>query len=309
MRKQQIINLWQNVFNDPPEFVRLFFDRVYKEENALTLQKEGRIVSALQMLPYPMTFEREVIPVSYIYGACTIEPERGKGHMAELLERSFETMKARGIALTVIIPAESWLFNYYDRFGYATCFDFSIESFDRETLPSHSLIQVTIEGPEETEEVDFYLDRKQRQRPCYVLHTKEDWKVNRIDLRASDGRLLVARLGGKICGAAFALPSIEGEVFVQEIFYDGEEAKEALLHKASILFHAEKAICRVPPKAEESTPFGMARIIDRERMIRLWTARHPLDDPAQLHQMDTPSLTQYLLQYPQKKAYMSLMMD
>ena len=32
--KSQLIDLWRTSFNDSEEFIKLFFDRVYKKENA-----------------------------------------------------------------------------------------------------------------------------------------------------------------------------------------------------------------------------------------------------------------------------------
>lgn len=54
--KPQLIDLWRTSFDDSEEFIKLFFDRVYKKENALFIEKDGKIVSALQMLPYVMTY-------------------------------------------------------------------------------------------------------------------------------------------------------------------------------------------------------------------------------------------------------------
>ena len=79
--KSQLIDLWRTSFNDSEEFIKLFFDRVYKKENALFIEKNGKIVSALQMLPYVMTYYGKEISVNYIYGACTLPSERGQGLM------------------------------------------------------------------------------------------------------------------------------------------------------------------------------------------------------------------------------------
>ena len=35
---------------------QLYFDRVYKDENAMTIEKDGKIVSALQIVPHTMTY-------------------------------------------------------------------------------------------------------------------------------------------------------------------------------------------------------------------------------------------------------------
>lgn len=104
MNKQQIIDLWRLSFNDSEEFIRLYFDRVYKEENTLVIEKNGQVVSALQMLPYTMTYYGTEISVAYISGACTLPSMRGKGLMRELLQNAFEEMKYRSVAVTAPDP-------------------------------------------------------------------------------------------------------------------------------------------------------------------------------------------------------------
>lgn len=58
---------------------QLYFDRVYKDENAMTIEKDGKIVSALQIVPYTMTYLGTEISVAYISGVCTAPEERGQG--------------------------------------------------------------------------------------------------------------------------------------------------------------------------------------------------------------------------------------
>ena len=129
--KPQLIDLWRTSFDDSEEFIKLFFDRVYKKENALFIEKDGKIVSALQMLPYVMTYYGTEISVSYIYGACTLPSERGQGFMRQLIQKAFEVMESRKVALTVIIPADPWLFDYYRDLGYTEAFDYSEETYIR----------------------------------------------------------------------------------------------------------------------------------------------------------------------------------
>ena len=40
--KPQLIDLWRTSFDDSEEFIKLFFDRVYKKENALFIRKTER---------------------------------------------------------------------------------------------------------------------------------------------------------------------------------------------------------------------------------------------------------------------------
>lgn len=129
--KPQLIDLWRTSFDDSEEFIKLFFDRVYKKENALFIKKDGKIVSALQMLPYVMTYYGTEISVNYIYAACTLPSERGQGLMRQLILDAFKVMESRKVALTVIIPADPWLFDYYRDLGYTEAFDYSEETYIR----------------------------------------------------------------------------------------------------------------------------------------------------------------------------------
>ena len=141
--KSQLIDLWRTSFNDSEEFIKLFFDRVYKKENALFIEKNGKIVSALQMLPYVMTYYGKEISVNYIYGACTLPSERGQGLMRQLIQKAFEVMESRKVALTVIIPADPWLFDYYRDLGYTEAFDYSEETYIR---PSEIVLEQGVLG-------------------------------------------------------------------------------------------------------------------------------------------------------------------
>ena len=114
-KKQQIVNLWRTCFGDSEAFISLYFDRVYKDENAMTIEKDGKIVSALQIVPYTMTYLGTEISVAYISGVCTAPEERGQGLMRQLLQETFEEMERREVAISALIPADPWLFDPRER--------------------------------------------------------------------------------------------------------------------------------------------------------------------------------------------------
>lgn len=312
---QQLKTLWQLSFDDTDAFIRLFFTRVYRKENALYLKQAGQIVSAIQILPYTMQFHGMEIPISYIYGACTHPAERGKGLMSRLIQKAFDTMKERDIALTVIIPAEKSLFDYYRRFGYTEAFDYAIETiFPLQTKACEDTdIAVASADAFKQESLFNYFDRKQRERQCYVLHSREDFDTLLCELKQSGGQLLTAyrRTDSLLVGMLFCYPT-DNHIEIREGFYDTPSIRNLLLQAAIRQNHAPKALYRIPPApSTPSLPLGMARIIDRDRLIRHWLATHPdsKHTEAELQHMDAPSLTRLLLGYVHKEAYMSLMLD
>lgn len=59
--KDEVKTLWKLCFNDSDEFTDLYFKMRYKDEVNRVIREDGKIISALQMIPYPMTFCDEVI--------------------------------------------------------------------------------------------------------------------------------------------------------------------------------------------------------------------------------------------------------
>ena len=121
-KKMKVKELWQLCFHDDERFVNLLFDNLYRDENTVCFEKGGEVTTALQMLPYRMSFGETSLDVSYISGAATRPEYRNRGLMGRLLKESFEIMRSRNIPLSALIPAESWLYDYYASMGYASVF-------------------------------------------------------------------------------------------------------------------------------------------------------------------------------------------
>lgn len=321
MNKQQIIDLWRLSFNDTEEFIRLYFERVYKEENTLVIEKNGQVVSALQMLPYTMTYYGTEISVAYISGACTLPSMRGKGLMKQLLLNAFEEMKRRSVAVTALIPADPWLFDYYRKQGYTDAFDCTEDTYIRPETPVYAP-EITVVPPKvpSIDELYDYFNRKMRERTCCILHTKEDYITILRDLELDKGRMLTAlNEEGQTIGMAFVLPPDDTaglpeekkQVYVKEFFYDDDRVASLLLQESTLQFNVDRAIYKTPPVIPATRPFGMARVIDTERLIHHWLSTHkdsPLTEQ-NLKDMDIQTLTRIVMGYPNREAYMSLMLD
>ena len=104
-RKDQIIQLWRCCFEDSEDFIHRFFSQVYQDQNAWTLEKDGQIVCAMQLLPYTINYYGQSIPATYIYGVCTHPDYRRRGYMHQLLEQAFVRLKEQGSGLAFLIPA------------------------------------------------------------------------------------------------------------------------------------------------------------------------------------------------------------
>jgi predicted acetyltransferase len=121
--QQAVRDMWKVCFDDTDAFMLLYFSEKYDNENTLVYIENGKVVASLQLLPYRFTFCGVEIPVGYISGACTLPACRNKGFMSRLLLEAFGLMRQRNIPLSLLIPAEDWLYGYYANCGYETVFD------------------------------------------------------------------------------------------------------------------------------------------------------------------------------------------
>ena len=283
--KQQIIDLWKVSFGDSDEFIQLYFDRVYKEENTLVIKKDGRVVSALQILPYEMTYFGAMIPVGYICGVCTAPSERGKGLMNQLMIKALEEMRRRGYALAVLIPATPGLFDLYRRFGFENVFDYGLEEVTCGNFFKGTQMTRIRRIGADTHNIYAYYRLKQCERDCCVLHSEEQFETVRQDWMLGKGEIWVALEDEQPVGLAFSILRNREAVSIREIMYENIDVKNALVQFVLNHYQLSKAILRIPPTLSNSLPYGMARIIDLERM------------------------NEFLLKYEQRQAFMNLMLE
>ena len=277
----EMISLWQTTFQDSDEFVDLFFSRVYRPENTLIIKNEGKIVSALQMIPYEIKIADNIIPSAYVCGVCTLTLERGKGFMKTLMNEAMDDMRQKGYGITTLIPAHPWLFDIYKKFGYIHPINYNIECYSCEPgSDDQHLLQTVTSGytlTPYTGEYFRYFDKKQRERQCAVLHNTYDVENIISDLVNDDGNVWVALHKDHPVGIAFANPISEKDITIKEILYDNTQVKEALIYHILNIYNAKTAKIRIPLQKTLSTeineisntyiskrtyPYGLACTLD-----------------------------------------------
>lgn len=241
--------------------------------------------------------------------------------MKQLMQKAFDEMKYRSVAVAALIPADPWLFDYYRELGYTETFDYSEDTYIRPEIPVYAP-QITVVPPEvpSLDQLYDYFNRKIRERQCCVLHTKDDFVTILRDLQLDGGQMLTAlNEKDQPIGMAFTLPpdhtpglsEDKKQVYVKEFFYDDDRVANLLLQEATLQNNVNKAIYKTPPVVPATRPVGMARVIDTERLIHHWLSTHK-DSPfteQNLKDMDIQTLTRIVMGYPNRESYMSLMLD
>ena len=265
--------LWQDTFGDSDAFVRLFFTRVYRPANALTLTRDGHLAAMLHIVAYRLRVGHRTLPAAYICGVSTRPEARGRGLMTDLMRRALRTMRRRGFALTMLVPAEPWLFDVYARLGYVhpipTC-DEQLATADLPLAPPDIRI-----APCTDARLYAAFNRLQRRRPCTILHSRRDFDTIRLDCEADGGSVLVALSDGRPAGFLFEAPEEGGAVRVKELLAADRGTETVLLRAAATRHNATHLRIRRPPQPGcPSQPYGLAALLD---------ARLAATDIARLH--------------------------
>ncbi len=275
--KQEIMDLWKVCFNDTEEFIRFYFEKKYREENVLVARNHtGAVIAALQTPLYSMTYANTEIPVGYILGACTHPLERGRGIMTGLLKEAFSMLRKRKIPMSVLIPADEWLFDYYGKMGYATVFDYTLEHYicPEKPLTNEFRVEVIRDEALLDRSLYVYLRKMMRQRSCCVQHDQEDFKTIVGDLRLAEGFLVVVYCKMEIVGMAFAAPN-GNHVLIQDWVYNSDEVKQRILWEVMINLDMAEIYCRALPAGRNEMHRGMARVLDVEYLMQLYAKNHP----------------------------------
>ena len=116
-KSEEARRLWQLCFGDSDEFLDRYFDRLYREEDVLLAEDEGTAIGHLQFPQLVLSLGEETLPAGYVVAVCTHPDYRGKGIMRPLLQEALRREKARGDVVSVLLPAEDWLYRYYTSVG------------------------------------------------------------------------------------------------------------------------------------------------------------------------------------------------
>lgn len=205
-KKDNVRRLWIECFGDSPEYADMYFSRVYRDEDTLTIENdEGRTVSSLQLSQYQMTIAGRTAQLCYIGGATTGRRYRGRGYMSQLMLRALDTAYARGDMMCALIPAHDWLYFFFERFGFS-----NIYLADRQSFTSfHPFPTVneyhTVDDPYAPEVYDAF-SRYEQDRPGGVMHSRRDFLnvLDDLSLRKGGTFVAVGRDDVPVAGMAWA---------------------------------------------------------------------------------------------------------
>lgn len=291
-KRDDIKRIWQESFSDTREYVRMYFEQVYRDDEALLLKdEEGTPVSSLLLQHYTMSFHGETPNVSYIAGAATRRSQRGKGFMSQLIHMALEESASRGDMLCALIPANEALYYFYQRYGFSTVFYMkeqrftALHPFNVENS-YHALKDVSSPVVWEA------FDRMQRERKCYILHSERDFYNIQSDLKVSGGDFVVmvhaksdvdaenvATEGESLNIASMAWAEKRDDILVvTDVMADSRDSRMAALRQLRGL-HGDTPVLLYGIPTDKMggrlMPRGMCRLVNVQKSLSIIANAHP----------------------------------
>ena len=113
-----LITLWNRVFGDDEDYIKLFFKEVYFDGECFAETDGDKVVSAFYLLKCSIKCGGKIYFGRYLYAAATLPEYRGKGLMGRLIEEAENYVRAEKIDFIALVPANDSLYDYYGKFGF-----------------------------------------------------------------------------------------------------------------------------------------------------------------------------------------------
>lgn len=267
----QLQALWQLVFEDDAAYTDIFFNTVFRAEDAMVFEKDGEILSMLFLLAVAFPTDTGVsYQGRYVYAVATHPKARGKGYCGALLRQSEEEIAARGERFAALHPASETLYGFYRRFGYETAF-----SCAELLLPAYADVQ-NADGIE-----CLLLSQQQFEKlyPAFGTHRRQEllWRketlpfLYREAVAQRGGAFAVLREGSPIGCGLYYQP--EDRMIIKDWYLDCTGSQREIVTKTekalSRLWPQKEIFLRIPEKKVAdwgkkavSQPFGMIKYIE-----------------------------------------------
>ncbi|MCQ8212631.1 GNAT family N-acetyltransferase [Cetobacterium somerae] len=235
MIKNQLKDLWKDLFNDEVEYIEWYFNNIYKEKNTKLCIEENEVFGMLFENKYHLSVDSERLMGRYLVGVGVTPERRGEGVMKELLLQSIEEAYSYGEEFIYLTPIDK---NIYERFGFSYISalskyevdflglkdfkkEFKIKKIKNENYKEDVLIQLR----------DFYEDISQEYF-VKVAREKEDYRKTLSELFCENGLIYVSYdIFGKINGYMMLVK--DKNIIVKELLFKERDTLEGLL---SILY-------------------------------------------------------------------------
>ena len=217
--KQQTRDLWRTCFHDSEDFMDVYFEEKYTDEDNLTIRHDGHVVAAMQLIPYRMTFYGSVHRAGYISGLATLPLYRGKGYASNLIHEAHRRLFNQGATLSFLVPDGEDNRHFYEKPQHGSFWT----SVYRQELPldvtnDGDFSKIEVSEPDEwANELYVFYRRLTSDLPFMVHPSENDFFAALEDADIENGYVLVAHRKRRLVGFCLAVKEPNGRVYIRTL--------------------------------------------------------------------------------------------
>lgn len=277
--KQQTRELWKTCFNDSEDFMDIYFKDKYTDDSNLTIRHDSKVVAAMQLLPYRMTFYGAVEHVGYISGLGTLPEFRGKGYASNLLHEAHRRLYSQGATLSLLIPQDEELRHFYEKPQHGAFWT----SVFRQELPldvsnDGRFDKIEVTRPDEWgEDLYVYYRRLTSELPFMVHPSENDFFAALEAADLQDGYVLVAHRKRRLVGFCLAVKEPNGKVYIRTLAITEAATRAAFVDYLCKTCDVDKVYRRfcLPGSLKNSVPYAMARVVNVPLFLSYIATKNP----------------------------------
>ncbi len=266
--------LWKEAFGDSDRYIDWYFANKVLPGNSVGVF-DGRLVSALHMIPFEICVQGRPLQSAFIAGAATAKERQGQGLMRTLLLETLKLLRSRGVVMTHLYPFKH---SFYENFGWAT---YSYV-YQKKAKKQSGTDGVIIETDDWRLLAPLYGAMMSRF-DGYVIRREREWEWRVGEYMADGGKAALLVKNGTPAAYMIYYDN-KGEAEVIETVCGNEDDLHPLLdhilksgRSASYFIPAAEPHDAVPYGTEPLVPYCMARVADAQALLKAFGAEEILE--------------------------------
>lgn len=193
--------LWKAIFEDTDKYTDFYFKEKAKRSVVYSKYEREELVSMAFFTPYEVVCRGEVSVCPFIVGVATIPGHRHRGYMRMLLEQGLMDAKGHGSKIAFLSPADVKI---YEPLGFVSMpcrKQLEVLGHKKKWYSVSPYSRLETEGKKQAAEfanAQLYAS----ELDLYIKRSPEYYEVMHKERKALNGKVLVLREGGIICGVA-----------------------------------------------------------------------------------------------------------
>ena len=259
---EQIKKLWKQAFDDTDESTNFYFSHIHKNENMIIDVENGIVRGMLTMHSVELWQNGKCTPARYIYGVATHNDFRSQGISTRLLEYAHGYMREQNVKISLLVPASTELFNFYEKRRYVRAVYLSEKTFLKENINAPEFLYTC----DVCDAKDYYAIRKKafKNSEPFIAWGKDELSKVMEYARFCGGEFYKISTG-KAQAAVYA--SREGDaVYVREIACD-DMSVECVISVLCDMYGADKYVVRALQDGDVGSEYAMMCNLKDENIV------------------------------------------